>query len=288
MNLSDTYTVTTVEFVRDLMKDEVTLLNGDFSENEVERIIKSLNFIRNKAKKSYFARVATKNTFPKGTGTAASASGFAALTVAAFASLGTKLTEKELTMFARMGSGSACRSIPDGFVEWKKGTSTDTSYSYSLYPHDYWDLRDVLVIVDYHMKKVSTTEGQKGVTTSPFWQDRVRGVPEKIAKTKAALKARDFRSLGELIEEDCLSMHHVMQTQNPPLIYWNDITKQIMAAVASWRKAGLPVCFTIDAGPNVHCICEAKDEKAVAEKLKEISGIKQIIINKPAAGAHLI
>lgn len=288
MNLSETYTLTTVEFTTDLAHDEVRLLDGDFSEKEIERIIKSLNFIRRKANANSFARVATKNTFPKGAGAAASASGFAALTVGAFAALGINLSEKELTIVARMGSGSACRSIPDGFVEWNMGESSDSSYAYSLYPHTYWDLRDVLVIVDYKMKKVSTTEGQTGVKTSPFWRDRVRGIPEKIEKTKVALKEKDFRGLGELIEEDCLDMHHVMQTQNPPLFYWNNATKTIMEAVVGWRKQGLPVYFTIDAGPNVHLICEAKDEEAVVKKAREITGGENVIVNKPAQGAHLV
>lgn len=288
MNLSEAYTVTTVEFTPDLARDEIKLLGGEFSEQEIERIVKALNFIRNRAKITYFAHVATKNTFPKGTGAAASASGFAALSVAAFAALGIEPSEKELSIFARLGSGSACRSIPDGFVEWEKGKNSDTSYAYSLYPHDYWDLRDILIIVNYHMKKVSTTEGQKGVKTSPLWQDRIRGVREKIEKMEASLKEKNFRMLGELIEEDCLDMHHVMQTQNPPLVYWNNETRAIMDAVVDWRKKGLPVYFTIDAGPNVHLICEAKDEKIVMERVKSVPGILHVMVNKPARGAHLV
>lgn len=288
MNLSEAYTVTTVEFSANLEHDEIRLLGGEFSEQEIERIVKALNFIRNKAHVTYFAHVVTKNTFPKGTGAAASASGFAALSVAAFAALGIELSEKELSIFARLGSGSACRSIPDGFVQWDKGKDSDTSYAYSLYPHDYWDLRDILIIVNNDMKKVSTTEGQKGVKTSPLWHDRVRGVPEKIEKIKASLKEKNFQTFGELVEEDCLDMHHVMQTQTPPLVYWNNKTRAIMDAVVDWRKKGLPVYFTIDAGPNVHLICEAKDEKTVMERVKSVPGILQVMVNKPAVGARLI
>lgn len=288
MNLDATHTVTTVEFLTDLTHDEVKLLDGDFSEKERERIVRSLDHIRSKVNAHSFARVATKNTFPKGAGAAASASGFAALTVAAFAALGTTLPEKELTVFARMGSGSACRSIPDGFVEWVKGKNSETSHAYSLYPHGYWNLRDVLVIVDYRMKKISTTEGQTGVKTSPFWQDRVTLIPGKMIAIKEALKEKNFRSLGEIMEEDCLAMHRVMQTQRPPVYYWNDVTKTIMGAIAGWREQGLPVYFTIDAGPNVHLICEAKDEAGVVKKVQTIAGVENIIVNKPARGAHLI
>lgn len=288
MNLSGAYTITTIDFIPELSGDEVRLLDGDFSEKEIERIVKSLDFIRNKTHISNFALVTTKNTFPKGVGAAASASGFAALTIAGFAALGITLSEKELTVFARQGSGSACRSIPDGFVEWKKGNDSDSSYAYSLYPVTYWDLRDVLVIVDYRMKKISTTEGQTGVKTSPFWRDRVAGIPKKMIAIKTALKEKNFRVLGEIMEEDCLNMHHVMQTQRPPIFYWNDVTKIIIDAVVGWRKQGLPVYFTIDAGPNVHLICEAKDEVAVVQKVQTVAGVEKVIVNKPARGAHLI
>lgn len=288
MNLSSAYTTTTVEFSPTYKKDRVALVDGIFSNEEKKRVIQFLDRVRVKSGVHEFSRIVTKNTFPQATGIASSASGFAALTVAAFAAAGVTLLEKELTIFARLGSGSACRSIPDGFVLWKKGETSDESYAYSVYPHTYWDLRDILVIVDFHTKKVPTTKGQEGVTTSPFWKDRVEKIPAKIEKMAKALKEKNFQHLGELIEEDCLSMHQVMQTQNPPIFYWSEETKKLMEKVINWRKEGLSVYFTIDAGPNVHLICEAKNEDAVAEKVRSFPGILQVIINKPASGAHLI
>lgn len=288
MNLSGAYTITTVEFSQSYLKDDVTLLDGEFSEKETARVVKGLNRIREKAGSKKFARVVTKNTFPKGAGAAASASGFAALTVAGFAALGKNLTEKELTIVARQGSGSACRSIPDGFVIWEKGKDSESSYAHSLYPHDYWDLRDILVIVDSGMKKVSTTEGHTGVTTSPLWNERIHAIPNRMILIQEAMKEKNFQAFGEVIEEDCLDMHHVMQTQVPPLMYWNEATKRIMDAVRDWRKNGLPVYFTIDAGPNVHIICEGINEQKVLDAVKSISGVEEIIFNKPSKGAQII
>lgn len=288
MNLSGAYTTTTVEFSASFVKDEITLLNGAFSEKEIARVVKGLDRVRERAGSKLFARVVTKNTFPKGAGSAASASGFAALTVAGFSALGIRLSEKELTIFSRLGSGSACRSIPDGFVMWGKGNLNDTSYAYSLYPSTYWDLRDILVIVDRSMKKVSTTEGHKGVQSSPFWNNRSKAIPQRIDRILIALKEKNFREFGEVIEEECLDMHHVMQTQVPPLMYWNDATKRIMNAVIAWRKKGLSVYFTIDAGPNVHLICEGQDEGRVRDALKGVSGVEEIILNKPSKGAQII
>jgi diphosphomevalonate decarboxylase len=102
------------------------------------------------------------------------------------------------------------------------------------------------------------------------------------------MKHKNFQQFGEILEEECLDMHHVMQTQVPPLFYWNDTTKNIMEAVIGWRKTGVPVYFTIDAGANVHLICEAKDEKKTMKLLQKISGVNKIIVNTPAEGAHIV
>jgi diphosphomevalonate decarboxylase len=103
-----------------------------------------------------------------------------------------------------------------------------------------------------------------------------------------AFREKDFAKFGAILEEDCLDMHHVMQTQNPPLMYWNETTTRIMDAVHGWRTEGLSVYFTIDAGPNVHCICEGKNEHLVVEALKGIAGIERIIVNMPSVGAHRV
>ncbi len=288
MNLSGAYTITTVEFSKNYEADEVILLDGEFSDKEVARVIRGLDLIRERAGSDEKACVVTKNSFPKGAGSAASASGFAALTVAGFAALNVQLTEKELTIFARQGSGSACRSIPDGFVLWEKGTTSNASYAYSLYNEHYWDLRDILVIVDSHMKKVSTTEGMETIRTSPHLEARLSAIPKRMENIKKAFLHRDFARFGEITEEDCLDMHKVMQTQEPPLVYWNDTTRMIMDAVVAWRSAGLPVYFTIDAGPNVHLICEGEREGRVLEKIRSLSGIEDVIRNRVAAGARVI
>jgi diphosphomevalonate decarboxylase len=282
MNLSACTTTTTVEFSPEFTDDRVS---DGFDK---KRIITHIDRLRKAAGIGLRATISTKNSFPTSSGVASSASGFAALTVAAAAALSLERTEKELTMFARLGSGSACRSIPDGFVEWKKREMHETSYAYSLYPHDYWDLRDILVIVDAGMKKVPTTEGMSAVRTSPFFPARLAALPGRIACIKEAMKQKNFQQFGEIVEEECLDMHHVMQTQNPPLYYWNNVTQEIMDAVAGWRKNGISVYFTIDAGPNVHLICEGKDEQRAIKAIQGMKGIKEIIVNKPSRGAHVL
>ncbi|MBI4062632.1 diphosphomevalonate decarboxylase [Candidatus Gottesmanbacteria bacterium] len=285
MNLSGALTTTTVEFSQKHTADSV---DGDFNDKEKSKIVAHLDRIRRVARSNVRAKVITKNSFPKGAGIASSASGFAALTLAASTALGLTLSEKELSIIARCGSGSACRSIPDGFVYWKNGESSDDSYAYSLYPSTYWDLRDIVLIVDRPEKSVPTTGGMERVKTSPFWKERILGIPAKIQAVQYALKHKNIRDLGIVMEEDCVNMHAVVMTQNPPLLYWNETTMAIMQAVRKWRREGLSVYFTIDAGPNVHLIYEGKNEKIVLEKIKRLSGISQLILNRSSAGARLV
>lgn len=303
MNLSGAYTTTTVEFPPNLLEDDIHMYSAPprtkiqlplkfgaskaIGSSEREKISHHLDRIRQKAKIWYKARVATINNFPSSAGLASSASGFAALTMAASEAFKLKLSEKELTVLARLGSGSACRSIPDGFVEWREGSSSGSSFAYSLLPSSYWKLCDVIAIVQNTPKDVSTSDGMSSIKTSPYWKGRINKIPDKIDRIKKALLEKNFQSLGEILEEDCLDMHRVLQTQNPPLYYWNDATIKIMENVRGWRKSGMPVYFTIDAGPNVHLICEAKDEKTLIEKVRNIFGVLEIISNKPAQGTKL-
>ncbi len=287
MNLSECRTTTTVEFSKNYPKDSIESMDGEFSEKEVRRVTVHLDRLREIANLNIKAKVATKNSFPKSAGVASSASGFAALTVAGVKAFDLTLSEKELTVLARIGSGSACRSIPDGFVMWAKGNSSASSYAYSLYPHDYWELRDILVITESSKKKIATTEGMEKISTSPFANKRLRGVIDKIKTVKKALASKNFRMLGEAIEEEAINMHAVMMTQKPPLYYWNGVTMEIIGAVQEWRNEGIAVYFTIDAGPTVHLICEGKDEKVIVGKTCEVIGVESIIINKLAQGTRL-
>ncbi len=286
MNLSEAFTTTTVETLPDGMSDTVTFLGEEQHPDEERRVLGAVDRIRREAGMSDRVRIVTRNSFPKGIGAAASASGFAALTLAVYGAFGIRRTEKELTIAARLGSGSACRSIPDGFVLWEKGESSDTSFARSLYPHDYWDLMDILVIVDPTRKKVSTSAGMEQVRTSPYWKERVASVPDRVKRLLDAFEQKDIHALGAVIEEDCLSMHHVMQTQEPPLDYFNGMTRTLMELVPQWRAGGIAVFFTIDAGPNVHLISESRSVSDVTRRLEGVKGIRSVIVNRCAPGAH--
>jgi len=288
MNLSGATTTTTVEFSPHFDHDDISFIGEITHEKETERIIQHLDRIRKLAHKKIFACVVTKNSFPKGTGIASSASGFAALTVSAIHAIGLTLTEKEKTILARIGSGSACRSIPDGFVWWHTGKKSSDSYAESLFPSTWWNLCDVLCVVSKEVKSISSSKGMDAIKTSPYWKSRVNQIPEKMDLVKTALQERNINTFGMLLEEDAISMHCVMMTQNPPLFYWNDATLCVMDVVYELRKNGVAAYFTIDAGPNVHIICEKKNEDIVSNEMKKVFGVQSVIVNVPASGAHCI
>lgn len=290
INLNNLLTTTTVEFDEKYKEDEI-VINGQKEEDEGSRAIRHLGRIRKIAKNpsaSLRARVVTKNNFPTGTGLSSSASGFAALTVAASAAAGLKLSEKELSILARQGSGSACRSIPDGFVEWLDGDTSETSYGVSIYPHDYWDIADIVVVVSKNKKEVSTTEGQKLAASSPFFPVRLTKIKEKISLIKKYLKEKDFRKFGELVEAEALELHSIMLTSTPSLIYLLPGSLRIMHLVKKWRQEGLPVYFTVNTGQNIHLVCQKKDAQEVSKRALAVSEVQKTIINYPSQGARLI
>jgi len=287
MNLSDMITMTTVEFNSSFGEDSI-VINDTKEENEKNRAIKHLDRIRKLAKITDCAHVITKTNFPRGTGLSSSASGFAALTVAGLNAAGLTLSEKDVSILARQGSGSACRSIPNGITEWLDGNTSDTSYAVSLYPSDYWDLCDVVAVVSVGKKDVASSEGMKLASHSPFFSFRLLHMKEKITACKKLLLEKNFQKLGELIESEALELHSIMLTSTPSLIYWTPGTLRIMKLCKIWRKEGIPVYFTINTGQDIHLICEKPTVETVKKKLTDIEEVKTVIVNSSAPGAHLV
>lgn len=287
MNLSEFTTTTTVEFSEEFKKDSV-IIDEQNVFDEAERVIQHIDRIRKRANIQLKAKVISTNNFPSGTGLSSSSSGFAALTVAGAKAAGLNLSEKELSILARQGSGSACRSIPDGFVEWLDSETSDGSFAVSLFPHDYWDIIDVVAVVSSEKKDIPTSTGMKSAQTSPFFAIRQKNISGKLEQAKKYMHSKNFTKFGELIEAEALEMHAIMLTQNPSLIYWSVGTLQLMKLVKKWRTEGLEVYFTINTGQDIHLLCESKNANELKSKLEHISDVKKIFINFPAEGTKLI
>lgn len=286
MCLSDLLTTTTVEFQEGLDQNQI-ILNGEIEAGEDSRVIKHLDRIRKLAGIDSKAKVISNNNFPVGTGLSSSAAGFAALSLAASKAAGLSLSEKDLSILARQGSGSACRSIPAGFVEWLDGNTSETSYAVQIFPPDFWDIADVVAIVSQGKKDVPTSIGQQTAKSSPFVQARKAHMAEKNRIIKELIESKNFTSFGQLVESEALELHAIMITQTPPLIYWQPNTILMMKLVQKWRAEGLEVYFTINTGQNIHLICQQKDVKKVQAKLKKLDFVKNIIVNTPGEGARL-
>ena len=272
-------TVTTVEFKESLTKDDITI-QGESNNKETARVTKHLDRIRKSYGKDIFAKVVSINTFPKGTGLSSSGSGFAALTFAATKSLEMGLNEKELSILSRQGSGTACRCACGGFVEWLDGDTSESSYSYSYKPQDYWDIRDVVVIVDEGKKKISSTKGHSSAQTSPFYEERQKRITSKIKQIKSYIDNKDFEKMGILAEKEALEFHTILLTSEVPMIAWYPGTVEVMQEVIKLREEGILCYFTINTGFNVHVLTLPQYEKQVQERMMSLSSVQKVLLAK--------
>jgi diphosphomevalonate decarboxylase len=288
MNLAGLETRTVVEFDPQRGEDEFTLQGVVQTGPTAERVSDHLNLLRNIAGVSWKAWIVSENNFPIGAGIASSASAFAALTVAAAAALGLKLAERELSILARRGSGSASRSVPEGFVEWFVANRDEDSFAVSIAPPSHWPLIDLIAIVNAGPKKVGSAEGNVLARTSPLQAARVADAPRRLDLCRRAILEKDFAALAEIVEEDTHLMHAVMMTSRPSLTYWEPETLELMRLIPEWRASGLSVAYTVDAGPNVHCLCLAESAEEVERRLRELPSVRQILRARPGPGARVI
>lgn len=287
MNLSNAITTTTVEFDVNLNEDQIIVGGAPANEVTYKRVVAHLDRVRALTKIETKARVHSQNSFPTGVGIASSASAFAALSLAATHAAGLTLSERELSILARQGSGSACRSIPAGFVEWIAGGSSAESYAVSIAPPEHWDLRDVIAIVSTTEKKIGSSDGHLAAHTSHFLTERIRALPARFHRVRRAILSKDLAMLGPAIEEDAIELHLIAMTSVPPIFYWTPRMVRVIQAVQGWRAEGIAVYFTLDAGPNVHLICEAKDAPQVVELAQSIEDVQQVLVNAPGGAARL-
>lgn len=288
MTLGGLSTVTRVTFDPTIDRDSLLLGGEPAGPAALERVARHLDVLRAHAGLDGHARIESTNNFPSGAGVASSASAFAALTLAALTAAGIAESSESLSRLARRGSGSACRSIMGGFAEWRAGTGDADSFATQLAPGEHWALVDLVAVISAAPKAIGSTEGHRLAATSPLQAARVADAPRRLAQCREAILRRDFDALAEVVELDSLMMHAVMMTSTPPLLYWMPTTVEILQAVASWRRGGLGVCATIDAGPNVHCLCEPGAAPAVEGALASVPGVERVLACPPGGPARVL
>jgi diphosphomevalonate decarboxylase len=285
MNLDGVFTSTRVTWDANLLADELILNNQPADEKAFNRVSEHLTMLRQRFGIDLFARVVSENNFPMGAGIASSASSFAALTVAAIEAAHLNVSERELTTLARLGSGSASRSVPAGFVEWHQGDSHETSYAESFAPVDHWGLVDVIAIVSSSHKEVGSKQGHTTADSSDLQAARVAGAEARVNQCRQAILDHNFATFAEVVELDSNLMHAVMMTSSPPLFYWQPTSLTVMEKVRQLRQDGFQVCYTLDAGPNVHCLCLSDHQQQVEQALRQITGVMDVRTASVGGGA---
>lgn len=292
MTLDKLFTTTTVAFDKKLEKDSLKIDGEKATEKELERVSKHLDLVRKEYGEQIYAKIESKNNFPKAAGLASSASAFAALTLAATKALDLHLDKKEMSIIARQGSGSASRSIAGGFVEFEKGSQADGSDSFAkqIAPQDHWEeLRMIVVILTTKEKKVGSNEGMgKTTSSSELYHCWLETIEKDLEKMKLAILEKRFELLGKTAEMNALKMHSTMITTEPHLIYWEPETLGVMKEVMKLREDGVECYFTIDAGPQVKILCLEKNAKKIEKHFSEFKGVKKTIICKTGGEAKLI
>ncbi len=281
LTLDQASTVVTVEFSPHIESDTIELEGRRVSGEPAQRVIRHLDHLRRLAGAGDRARVASRSTVPVATGLATSASLYAGLTVAGLAALGLALNERTVTTIARLGSGSAARSMLGGWVEWVAGGRHEDSYAQVVADPDWWPLRDIIVIVSEEPKEVLSQAGHAAAPSSPCHLGRLAQSGEHLALARTAVNTRDLALLGRVAEAEAMLLHAVTMTADPPALYWYPATVAVMRQVWAWREEGWPVYFTLDAGPNVHVLTTPEYAPQVVTGLCAVPDVMRTLVCQP-------
>lgn len=244
-----------------------------------------------------WALVTSENNFPTAAGLASSASGFAALTVAAAAALSPGLALDDamrgrLSILARQGSGSAARSLFGGIAVLSTGTpgQRDSGMATQVMPESGWpELRMVIGVAGEGPKATGSTDGMRHTAaSSPYFAPFVAAAPGDLRQAMVALRARDLQALGQVVERSALRMHASALAADPAVVYLRGATIEGLHALRSLRARGVGAYFTCDAGPHPKALTTAGDADAVAAALSAVPGVQRTIVARPGAGARLV
>jgi len=263
-------TLTTIEFGH---REDSAIFDGKVAKNrELERILKVVEPLRMMAMEESGFKMISENSFPSNIGLGASASGFAALAVAASRALDLDLSPEETSRFARRGAGSASRAVTGGFSRWYAGKGDEDSYSHKLAGPEDLDMGMVCALVPAHKY---TDTAHKDVVTSPFFKARLEYVVEALDKMERAIFSRDIDRICSLAETDTLLLHGITMTGIDELILWRPDTVKVILEVKKMRQDGLPAYFSIDTGATVYINSRLQDVKEVKSRVEAL-GIETI------------
>ncbi|MBO4350992.1 MAG: diphosphomevalonate decarboxylase [Proteobacteria bacterium] len=256
-NVDGLVTETTACWNEDDFRDGLVINGWEVPSQNIGRIQRILDAIRQKTGITQRCILHSKNNFHLATGLASSASGCAAAALAASKAAGLDLTESELSSLARLGSGSAARSIPDGWTRWHAGKLEDGSDSYavSIAPPEHWPLHVFVVQVSDTPKSISSTEAMKKCQDSPFWQTYLNESKDAADIAQNAIIQRDFTALTAALHHNTMLLHALAMTCQPPILFLAPKSLELIQHILRTSQA-MQVCCTLDAGANVVILCE--------------------------------
>ncbi len=266
-------TRTTLEF-GDFDRDSATIDGHTITAHEMDRILSVVDAVRAKAGIADPFRMASINDFPSNVGLGASASGFAALALAACQAAGLRADLEEVSRFARRGAGSATRSVTGAFSKWKMGLADEDSYAVQLAGPDLQ--MDIIVALIPAFKQ--TEDAHREALTSPFFHARLAEMPRLIAEMELAIRKRDVGAICALAERDTLMLHGITMTGSAEMVLWQPETLRVILAVRKMRDAGIPAFFSIDTGATVYVNTLPGRGGEVQARIEEL-GIRTIPCN---------
>ncbi|MDB8867944.1 diphosphomevalonate decarboxylase [Pediococcus acidilactici] len=286
LTLDEFYTDTVVNFSEDYKVNEFWLNGNLMPYKHMARINRVIDAVKEEYDYPGFAKIRSFNHVPTSAGLASSASGMAALAGAAADALGDEHDLTNISRIARLGSGSASRSVFGGIVHWHRGSDHESSFVEQVVSEKDIDLNMVTVVVNSHQKSIKSTNGmQRTVETSPFYPTWVSESNRMVPEMLAAVKKNDFTKIGELAEHSAMMMHATTLAAIPAFTYFQPDTLKVIRLVTQLRKEhGIECYYTIDAGPNVKVLCQNKDILAIRNFLKNYFEERQLVIARPGSG----
>ena len=290
LTLDQFYTETTLEWNTQSNEDTFTL-DGQIQDiNAIEKVSRFINMFRDLSGIHRPVHVNSTNHVPTAAGLASSASAFAALASACNDLFETNLSNKELSTYARRGSGSATRSLFGGFTVWHKGigNESDSSFAEMLDEAD-WDIGMLVVMINKEQKKISSRVGMEHtIETSPFYKLWPETVAEDLEAIIPAIENKDFPTIGQIAEHNAMKMHATIIAADPSMTYWEPESLTAMNIVRDLREAGIPCYFTMDAGPNVKVLCRLSQAEEIKKAFEKHFSSDRLVITGPGKGPHKI
>lgn len=214
----------------------------------------------------------SENNIPTAAGLASSASSYAALVMALDKLFEWDLSPAQMSLLARLGSGSASRSVYLGFAIWHAGIKANGEDSFAQPLDERWpQLRWAVVVVDSKAKVMSSRQAMSRCIKTCAWFDKWPDLcVSDLQEAKVAITNKDFQSLGDVMERSALTMHATMLSSSPPIVYWQAQTLAAMHKVYELRSNGIPCYFTIDAGPNLKILYQHQFHDSIACELEKL------------------